>query len=263
MFKKLSNFISRTDGESHSFCQAQYMQKNNWMSNNPRNLPGAWIGSFTDPRTNQTMYGLQGACLGLSAAYLIKGQNWSTFKQYLDTPECHRLTLGIMNYQEQYGDVIQAQNRAAALAKTQIPVKQNKSLFSRFTHKKKAEAPKNITYLSSSEAFNHIVKVQGGINFIDIVRLKPIENTMERIDVLMAHTASNFNYRINMHRPGGGHAVAITTGRKRIKFFDPNQGEFSYPDTAEGREYFKVALALLLEDRYPRYKELSISRYTC
>jgi hypothetical protein len=263
MFKKLFNFISKTNGESHCFNQRPYIQKNNWMSNNPRDLTGAWTGSFTDPKTNQRIYGLNGVCLGLCAAYLIKGQNWSAFKQYVDTPECHRLTLGIMNYQEQYCDVTQAQNRAAALAKTQIPVKQNKSLFSRFTHKKKAEVQKNITYLSSSEAFSHIVKVQGGINFIDKVRLNPIKNTIERIDVLMAHIASNYNYKINMHRPGGGHAVAITTRRKRIKFFDPNQGEFSYPDTAEGREYFKVALALLFEDRYPEHNEFSIYRYTC
>lgn len=256
---KLALFASQTHGQYSPFDQYSYMRKNRWVSDNPRKLTGAWIGSFRLPGINEDLYGLRGACLGLSAAYLVKGHNWSTFKQYLDSPECHGLTLGIMNYQEQMGEISRAKKIAAEQAKSQATVQKGTSAVS---NKKRITAPKQIEYVSTADAIELLVKVQGKINFISRVELSPIEDIEERIEVLMMHIDSNFGYLLNIRGGGSGHAVSLTTGQKRIKFFDPNFGEISYPDTEAGREYFKSALYFLFYEAYKKFNIIIISRFT-
>ncbi len=256
---KLALFASQTHGQYSPFDQNAYMRKNRWVSDNPRNLAGAWIGSFRLPGMNKELYGLRGVCLGLSAAYLVKGRNWSTFKQYLDSPECHRLTLGIMNYQEQFGEISLARKIAAEQAKSQAAAQNGAAAVSNI---KKITTPKQIEYVTTADAINLLVKVQGKINFISRVELSPIEDIEERIETLMKHIDSNFGYLLNIRGGGSGHAVSLTTGQKRIKFFDPNYGEISYPDTKTGREYFKSALYFLFYEFYKEYNNIIISRFT-
>ncbi|RJT51463.1 YopT-type cysteine protease domain-containing protein [Rahnella variigena] len=256
---KLALLASQTQGQYSTFDQNAYMRKNHWVGDNPRNLKGAWIGSFRLPGINKNLYGLQGVCLGLSAAYLVKGHDWSTFKQYLDSAECHRLTLGIMNYQEQMGEVSRARKIAAEQANSQAMAQKGTSAVS---NSKKITAPKQIEYVSTADAIKLLIKVQGNINFISKIELSPIEDIEERIETLMKHIDSNFGYQLSIRGGGSGHSVSLTTGKKRIKLFDPNFGEISYPDTEAGRKYFKSALYFLFYEAYKKFNIIIISRFT-
>lgn len=256
---KLALFTSQTHGQYSPFDQNAYMRKNRWVSDNPRNLTGAWIGSFRLPWMNKDLYGLKGVCRGLAAAYLVKGHNWNTFKQYLDSAECHRLTLGIMNYQEQMSEVNRAREIAAEQAKSQAAIQNGASAVS---NKKKVTAPKQIEYVRTEEAIKLLVKVQGNINFISKIELPQIEDIEERIEILMQHVDSNFGYLVNLSGENCGHSVSLTTGKSRIKLFDPNYGEISYPDTKTGREYFKSALYFLFYEFYKKYNNIIICRFT-
>lgn len=256
---KLALFASQTHGQYSPFDQNAYTRKNHWVSDNPRNLAGAWIGSFRLPWMNKELYGLRGVCLGLSAAYLVKGHNWSTFKQYLDSPECHRLTLGIMNYQEQYGEISLARKVAAEQAKSQATAQNGTSAVS---NKKRIAVPKQIEYVTTADAIKLLVKVQGNINFISRIELSPVEDVEERIEALMKQIDSNFGYQLSIRGGGSGHSVSLTTGQKRIKFFDSNFGEISYPDTEVGRESFKSYLCFLFNEVYKKFNIIIISRFT-
>lgn len=213
---KLALFTSQTHGQYSPFDQNAYMRKNHWISDNPRNLAGAWIGSFRLPWMNKELYGLRGVCLGLSAAYLVKGHDWSTFKQYLDSPECHRLTLGIMNYQEQFGEISLARKIAAEQAKSKATAQNGASAVS---NTKKIAVTKQIEYVTTADAIKLLVKVQGKIIFISRVELSPIEDIEERIEVLMKHIDSNFGYLLNIRGGGSGHSVMSHHRAKKDKVF--------------------------------------------
>ncbi|RBQ34963.1 hypothetical protein C2125_06800 [Rahnella aquatilis] len=249
MLNRLLQYTNKTGGTYSFFSQVTYIQKNNWVANNPRNLGGAWLGSHRDPESNQIQYGLRGACYGLSAAYLIAGRDWRGFKCYMNSSASHRLILGIMNIQEQ--------NSALKSKLTQL--KKQKSLFDKFN--RKGHSPK-INYMSTEDAYHLIMKNEGRLISLKTSTLPQASTTAARIEGLVKSLRQNSLYEIGIYQGcQGGHSIAIRTDGNMIKFFDPNIGEISYNYNTKQIMHFMEALCMVFNEFYKNYNLFKVDEY--
>ena len=80
----LTQLINKTGGEYHHYNQGKYIKKNNWDYPDYSQRRGASTTNTFDLQQKTIKYGLgAGVCLGLSAAYLIAGDNWRNFRAFI------------------------------------------------------------------------------------------------------------------------------------------------------------------------------------
>ncbi|AYA05029.1 UNVERIFIED_ORG: hypothetical protein M2414_003870 [Rahnella aquatilis] len=249
MINRLRQYINKTNGTYSFFNQVTYIQQNKWVANNPRNLGGAWLGSHIDSESKQIQYGLRGACYGLSAAYLITGRDWSSFKCFINTSASHRLILGIMNIQEQN----------SALAYKQAKLKAQKSLFDNFH--RKGHSP-NVNYMRTQDAYHLIMKNEGRLICLKTSTLPQASTTAARIEGLVKSLRQDSLYEIGIYKGcKGGHSIAIRTDGNMIKLFDANIGEISYDYNTKQIMHFVEALCIVFDGCYKNYNRITVDEY--
>src|SRR5471030_942525 len=222
----LKELIMKTGGEYHHYDQMKYIKRNGWDHPDYSHRHGASTTNTFNLVEKTMKYGLgEGVCLGLSAAYLIAGNNWRKFRDFIRSQEGKAYVRGIMNLQIEM-------SRTKRVADNQV----------------------NMAFIE----FVRIYKV----HFIKETRI-PNPNLSKHIgDDILKNVFPQLGYKIRFFGPWGGHAVAMRIESGRIRFFDPNIGEVSYPywqRSSPGMSYF---LEHLLNEYYAPVQFMHIERYT-
>ncbi|MCE0827810.1 MULTISPECIES: YopT-type cysteine protease domain-containing protein [Buttiauxella] len=215
--------ISRTGGKYNHYSQNDYIVKNKWGHADPSKRQGAWIGNNHDSKGYVTEYGVEGGvCLGLAGTYLMAGKNWETFKPYIAAERGKGLVRGIVNYQEQLS---------------------------------------KIGNMAAMKTVLHTILKNNNVNFINENRVSPT-NTAEEISTgILNNIEQGFGYHLSIKRAGGGHSLAIRQEQGKIKLFDPNYGEVTYPYEQGRCEGMATFLTHLFSQYYNKYFLISIERY--
>lgn len=172
----------------NEFRQTVYINAQHWADPNPLLRAGAGLGNRFDRIKNKTKFGEGGACLPLSAAYLMC-QRWEEFRSYIETPRGKAFIRGIKNGQ------VQARTYSG-----------------------------DSRELIREILFNTMGNV--GVNldkrFHEIKGLDSQGLARRIYDCMRFETHGLFS----IHSERGGHAMAIKIDTGVMKFFDPNKGEF-------------------------------------
>jgi len=212
-------------GATYNECnQLTYIKGNNWADPNRNNRQGAWIGETYNSRGGIVAYGLgTGICRGLTAAYLIAGNNWGGFTDYLDS-EAGKVTVrGVCNMQSEL-----------------------------LKYDKEKE---NI------KSFHIFLKIKGMkfINCKHLLSSAPFHGLGDRI---LRKMLPGFGYHVTIFGRNTGHSLAMRTEAGRIKLFDPNLGEVSYSYLQGRSPQMSKFLEHLLKEYFPFVNDIYIDRYT-
>jgi hypothetical protein len=239
MIPKLIEYIKSTGGVYNVFYQSDLLNKNSWWGTRYEDRSGAWVGNSGHKNAEgQVVYGLSGACYGLSCAYLIKGAQWSEFEPYINTRAGHSVILGIMNYQKQHTAITRA-------------VKKSTTLNDRY----KKSIPTN------EEAAETVMKTNADIVFSSSQKLRIIFSPTVRAKILIDKLKPGYCYEISIFSIQARHSVAAWVENNVIKYFDSNYGEITYPNTVAGLNSLKTALGMMFADSYKNFNEVTIRSY--
>lgn len=239
MMQKLNQYIKSSGGVFNAFCQADLLNKNNWWGTRYEDRSGAWVGNSGHKNAEgQVVYGLSGACYGLSCAYLIKGAQWSDFEPYINTRAGHSVILGIMNYQKQHTAILRAVKRSTTL-----------------NERYKKRMPTN------KEAAEIVMKTNADIVFYNSQQIRSIVSPEVRAKILIDKLKPGYCYEISFFSTQARHSVAAWVENNVIKYFDSNYGEITYPNNKAGLNSLKAALGMMFADSYKNFNEVTIRSY--
>lgn len=214
------------DGDYKFFEQRDYIKLNHWADADPTKRRGAWVGDKYGKDGELIHRGFSGGvCLGLSLSYIISGKSWSDFTSFIANERGKSVIRGIMNFQE---------------VNLQLPL--TKRLKSSVIRRDVLSANR-VTLLRSRVMPASIMYEHGGGNIINNVD-------------------SSISYNIGMLGPFDGHSVSMRFNEGRIRLFDPNYGEFSFPYVNKQSKGMSLLIGYILSCYYPgRYTELHIDEY--
>lgn len=214
------------DGDYKFFSQEDYIKTNHWSDVDPTKRKGAWVADKYDKQGQVIVRGLgDGVCEGLAAAYIISGRNWSNFKSYIASENGKSVVRGLVNLQSMNFQ-IPAANRIKPSDVRGDVLRSN-----RVTYLCKRVLPGNIMYENGGgDVFNNV--------------------------------GASFCYIVAMFGSSGAHALSMRFNDGRIRFFDPNFGEFSFPYINKQSKGMNMLIGYFLNYYYPKmYTRFLIEEY--
>jgi len=224
METKMRRLIIDSGGRYHDFCQGDYIKGNQWGLSEKTQRQGAWIGDEYNRKTKVTTYGLGcGVCLGLAGAYLVAGNIWDKFEDYLEGQDGRALVRGIMNFQKQL--TANGSTKPMSMVLHQIL------------------RTRNVSFIKKNKVLRAHISHRAG-------------------DEILKYIVPGFGYYIHIHGKWGAHAIALRMDSGDIKLFDPNDGEAVFAYQQGGNPGMARFIGRHLSEYYSPFQSLYVERYT-